>query len=44
MAITLKDAFALNGTPDLTSFKDLQDQCKNPSYFTSSKPINYLSS
>lgn len=44
MAITLKQAFALNGTPDLTSFKDLQGQCKNTDYFTDSNPINKLSS
>lgn len=44
MAITLKQAFALNGTPDLTSFKDLQEQCKNTDYFTDSNPINKLSS
>lgn len=44
MAITLKQAFALNGTPDLDSFNDLQEQCKNTSYFSDSKPINHLSS
>ena len=44
MAITLKQAFALNGTPDLTSFNDLQKQCKNTDYFTDSNPINKLSS
>ena len=44
MAITLKQAFALNGTPDLDSFKDLQEQCKNTDYFSDSKPINHLSS
>lgn len=44
MAISLKDAMALNGTPNLTSFVELQNQCKNKSFFTSAKPINYLSS
>lgn len=44
MAITLKQAFALNGTPDLDSFNDLQEQCKNTDYFSDSKPINHLSS
>lgn len=44
MAITLKQAFALNGTPDLTSFKDLQEQVKNPNYFNDNNPINHLSS
>jgi hypothetical protein len=44
MAITLKEAFALNDTPTLTKFSELQAQCKNTSYFTSSNPINYLSS
>lgn len=44
MAIKLTDAFSLNDTPDLTSFKSLQDQCKNTDYFTEEKPINYLSS
>lgn len=44
MAITLKQAFALNGSTDLTSFNDLQEQCKNPDYFTDSNPINKLSS
>lgn len=44
MAITLKQAFALNGTPDLDSFNDLIEQCKNTDYFSDSKPINHLSS
>lgn len=44
MAISLKEAFALNGTPDLTSFVELQQQCKNRSYFTYANPINKLSS
>lgn len=44
MAITLKQAFDLNGTPDLDSFNDLQEQCKNTDYFSNSKPINHLSS
>lgn len=44
MAITLKQAFALNGSTDLTSFNDLQEQCKNTDYFTDSNPINKLSS
>ena len=44
MAITLKRAFALNDTPDLTSFVELKNQCKNTSYFTSQNPINNLSS
>lgn len=44
MAIKLTDAFALNGTSDLTSFKSLQDQCKNTEFFSEDKPINFLSS
>lgn len=44
MAITLKQAMALNGTPDINSFLELQSSCKNLSYFNEEKPINYLSS
>ena len=44
MAITLKGAASLNGTPEITCFVTLQNACKNPGYFSSSKPINKLSS
>lgn len=43
MSISLQEACVLNGTSEITSFIDLQNNCNNPDYFYD-KPINKLSS